>query len=183
MKNANKGLADYSVPLTMKLKVKYSLLEIPINLEGMYYFKEPDKHKLKVNKAPSYLSKYPQIFGWSLPDPGDFTSKVRECPDGNKECMLVKLVPIMGKGDLLKVEMWVNKTTFLSPRQVYYYRDGGKITLELTYRAVSSFHLFDQVQSSLEFPRMSLNAHADALYGDYSINKGLDDSIFAEEKK
>jgi len=181
MKNANKGLADYSVPLTMKVKVKYSLLEIPINLEGMYYYKEPDKHKLKVNKAPSYLSKYPQIFGWSLPDPRDFTSVIKECPDGNRECMLVKLIPIMGKGDLLKVEMWVNRTSFLSPRQVYYYRDGGKITLELTYRTIDSFHLFDQVQSSLEFPKMSLNARADALYGDYSINKGLDDSIFTEK--
>lgn len=180
MKQVNKGLTDYSADLTMQMKAKYSVLEIPLNLTGSYFYKEPGKHRIKVNNAPNFLAQYPQVFGWSLPDTSEFTGKVRG-EDGN--CRVLKLIPVMGMGDLLKIEIWVDKSTYLYSKQIYYYRDGGKIAVDITYRQVGDYHLFDKVKGSFEFPKNNITASGEAQYQNYSVNKGIPDSVFEEDKK
>jgi outer membrane lipoprotein-sorting protein len=180
MRMVNEGLQDYSAALTLKMKAKYSVLELPLNLDGDYYFKQPDKHKIKVNRAPNFLAQYPQVFGWSLPDPAEYTSKVKGRENG---CVILRLVPRMGMGDLLKIEIWVDETTYRYPKQIYYYRDAGRITLEITYRQVEGFYLFDRLQGTFEFPKNRLTASGQATYRDYRINKGIPDSLFEEDKK
>lgn len=178
MKAVNEELKDYSASFNMKMKVKYSFLELPINLEGNYYFKSPDKHKIKVNRAPNFLAQYPQVFGWSLPHPKDFTGKVKGEENG---CKILKLVPIMGMGDLLKIEIWVDKNTYRYPRQVYYYRDGGKIAIDISYKNVGGYYLFDRLNGTFEFPKNNIKASGEAIYKSYKINQGIPDSFF--EKK
>jgi outer membrane lipoprotein-sorting protein len=180
MKMVNEGLKDYSAVVKMNMKAKYSVLEIPLNLDGNYYFKAPDRHRIKVNKAPNFLAQYPQVFGWSLPDTKDFTGKVKGEENG---CKILRLVPIMGMGDLLKIEIWVDKETWRYPRQVYYYRSGGKIELNVTYKQVEGYYLFDRCNGTFDFPKNRLKASGDATYEQYEINKGIPDSFFEEETK
>lgn len=182
MRMVNNGLNDYSSNLTVNARVKYSLFNLPVNLDGTYYFKSPDKYKLKINKAPGFLSKYPQVFGWNLPDTKEYTASLTEENDMSNDCYLLKFVPVKKMGDLEKIEMWVNKNSYLFPKQVYYYRNEGRITLDVSYRKTGSFMLFDKVNAQFEFPGMNLSANAEAFYGEYKINEGIPDSIFDEKK-
>ncbi len=182
MRDANSGLNDYVCPLTVAAKAKYSFLEVPFNLEGHYYFKSPDKYRVKFEKAPEFLSKYPQIFGWSLPEPSEYTIKIFEGTDEYSRCFMLRLIPVIGRGDLQKIEMWINKDNWLFPRQLYSYRDGGFIDVKCTYRKTNDFNLFDTMHMELNFPKSNIKASADALYGEYIINQGVSDQIFEQGK-
>lgn len=181
MHATNQGLEDYVGELTVNTKIKYSFLEMPVNLTGTYYYKAPDKHKVEINKAPQFLSKYPQIFGWSLPNPDEFTVKVFDSYGSDGNSYLLRMVPKRGRGDLLKVEIVVDKSTYLFSRQIYYYRDEGEINIANTYKTVEGFNLFDTVNGVIKFPKVNVNATLDAVYNSYKINQGLSDDIF--EKK
>jgi len=183
MKMVNKGLRDYSSEVKVTGMGRYSILDIPLYVEGVYYYKEPDKHRLKVNRGPHYLSQYPQAFGWSLPNPRDWTCKVREMSENGRTFIVLKLVPVMGMGDLQKVEMWVDKGSYLFGRQIYFYRDGGKMTLDSSYRNVNGYSLFNKLSGHFEFPKKHIKADAEVEYGDYTINQGLDDSLFQDTGK
>jgi|GEM_PF-1471683 len=183
MKMVNNGLKDYSSDVKVTGMGRYSILDIPLYIEGIYYYKEPDKHKLKVNKGPHYLSQYPQAFGWSLPDPDEWTCKVKEISENGTTYIILKLVPIMGMGDLQKVEMWVDKSSYLFGKQIYFYRDGGKMTLDSSYRTVNGYSLFNKLVGHFEFPKKHIKADAEVEYGEYRINQGIDDSIFQDAKK
>ncbi|MDQ7822212.1 MAG: hypothetical protein RDV48_05395 [Candidatus Eremiobacteraeota bacterium] len=183
MKEANAGLKDYSSPIRITGLASYSIIDTALYIEGTYYFKTPDKHRLKISKGPHYLAQYPQAFGWSLPDPREWTGKVKEVNENGKDYFLVKLIPVMGQGDLLKNELWVDKKSYLFSRQVSYYRDKGMMTIESSYRVVEGFHVFDKLIGHFEFPKKHLKGKAQAEYGEYRINGGIDDAVFQDEKK
>jgi len=183
MKMVNKGLKDYSSDVKVTGMGRYSILDIPLYVEGVYYYKEPDKHRLKVNRGPHYLSQYPQAFGWSLPDPDDWTCKVKEISENGTTYIILKLIPIMGMGDLQKVEMWIDKSSYLFGKQIYFYRDGGKMTLDTSYRTVNGYSLFNKLVGHFEFPKKHIKADAEVEYGEYRINQGIDDSVFQDTKK
>jgi hypothetical protein len=183
MKMVNRGLKDYSSTVKITGMARYSLLDIPIFAEGVYYFKEPDKNRLKLSRGPHYLAQYPQALGWNLPSPDEWTCKIRDAQENGKELIILKLIPIQGMGDLLKIEMWVDKSSYLFSRQIYFYRDNGKLTLDSSYRVVDGFYLFNKLAGHIEFPKKNIKGDAEAEYGDYRINQGIDDSLFQEDKQ
>jgi hypothetical protein len=183
MKMVNRGLRDYSSTVRITGMARYSLLDIPLFAEGIYYFKEPDKNKLKLSRGPHYLAQYPQALGWNLPSPDEWTGKVRESQENGKDYIILKLIPINGIGDLLKIEMWVDRSTYLFSKQIYYYRNNGKLILDSSYRVVDGFSLFNKLTGHIEFPGKNIKGDAEAEYGDYRINQGIDDSLFQEDKK
>ncbi len=178
MKNVNSGLNDYSCPVSVKTKAKYAFLEVPFDLSGIYYYKYPDKYKVKFEKAPQFLSKYPQVFGWSLPDPTKYSGKIFDGSGEYANCFILRLVPIQGRGDMQKIELWVDRATWLFPRQRYAYKDGGFVDVFCKYRTVGGFSLFDSMNMDVGFPKSGIKATSQAIYGDYTINTGLDDSVF-----
>ena len=183
MKAVNKGLRDYSSSIRVTGMATYSIIDMSIYAEGIYYFKEPDKHRMKVIRGPHYLAQYPQVLGWNLPRPEEWTCKIKESRENGKDYIILKMIPVMGMGDLLKTEMWVDKSSYLFERQIYYYRDNGKMTLDSSYRQVEGFYLFNKLAGRFEFPKKRIKAHAEAEYLEYTINKGIDDSVFQDDKK
>ncbi len=183
MKNVNKGLKDYTCPINATVKTKYSFLAIPFNLEGDYYFKEPDHYKVEFKKAPDFLSKYPSAFGWSLPDPNKYTMKIFDGDGDFTDCFILRMIPIEGRGDLQKIDMYINKTTWLFPRQIYTYQNGGEVDIRCSYRDVKGFKLFGSMEVEANFPKMGIKATGNASYGYYKINTDLPDEIFIDKKK
>ncbi len=178
MRIVNLGLKDYVSPFDISVKAKYTFLEIPFNIEGNYYFKEPDLHKVTFVKAPDFLGRYPQAFGWSLPDPSKYTVKIFEGGEGFTDCFMLRMVPIEGRGDLEKIDLWVDKNTWLFPRQIYSYRNGGEVDLLCHYRSIEGFKLFDKIDFKILFPFIGIQATGEVVYGDYYINKGIAEEMF-----
>ena len=183
MQNVNKGLKDYTCPITAVVKTKYSFLAVPFNLEGTYYFKEPDHYKVEFKKAPDFLSKYPSAFGWSLPDPTKYTMKIFDGEGEFSDCFILRMIPVEGRGDLQKIDMYINRTTWLFPRQIYSYQNGGEVDIRCSYRDVKGFKLFGSMEVEANFPKMGIKATGNASYGYYKINSDLPDEIFIDTKK
>jgi outer membrane lipoprotein-sorting protein len=174
----NPGLNDYSVDLKIKVAAKYQFLNPRLDLEGTYYFKKPDRHKLKLKKASYFLNKYPNIFGWSLPPLKEFNTGVKTGNLGGRDYYVVTLTPKTIAGDIQSEEIWVDQKDYTFPRHIYRYKSGGVITLNITYRRESRFQVFDRMNASFAFPSENLNATADAAYGQYRLNQGIPDSFF-----
>jgi outer membrane lipoprotein-sorting protein len=177
----NPGLNDYSVGVNIDANVRFLLLNPDLNLEGTYYFKKPDKHKLQLKRSYNFLEKYPNIFGWELPELSDHNSSVKETTQGNRKFYVVTLTPKVRRSDLLRQEFWIDSSNYTVPRQVYAYDNNGRITVDVSYRNESGYWLYDRMTANFSFPGMKLQAKALANYGRYQTNMGLNDEFFASK--
>lgn len=183
MKNVNPSLNDYEVDIKVKVKGKYLFLNPNLNLEGKYYYKKPDKHKLHLTRGSQFLNKYPNIFGWSLPELKYFNSTVRRVKHSDREYYVVQLKKKIVNSDLLAEEIWVNSKNYTFPLHIYKYKNNGFIKLKINYRKEQGYMLFNRMFANFSMPKIGLTAEADASYGKYNINIGLSDDFFEDDKK
>lgn len=117
--NINPTLKDYTAKLKIRVSVKLGI-SIPMRMRADYYYKAPDKVKIKIKQAPSFLNKYPQVFSSNLPDLKDFNCSLDNSQQvNNEDCYLLVLVPKQPMGDLLRHELFVNKKNFTIPKQKF----------------------------------------------------------------
>lgn len=179
----NKGMKDYQANIDIQLHAKLALIPYNPKMSGKYYHKAPDKHKLVLEKAPSYLKKYPNIFGWNLPKLEKFNSRVTNTVTLNgQKVWHILLTPKQGMGDIINVEMWVNTENYEVPRQVTNYKNNGKLSVDVNYTTIDGYHVFDSMNAEFSFPKVSVNAKANANYTNYKFNQNLSDAFFADKK-
>ncbi len=178
IKQVNPTLKDYSVPIKIKAQVKYHFLKPRLNLEGVYYFKKPDKYKLELKRGSHFLNKYPKIFGWSLPKLSKFNANVKATKVNGQDFYVITLKKKVIDSDLLEEKIWVNAKDYTFPIHEYYYKNNGKIIVNIKYRKEGKYTLFDSVHEVFDLPSLSLSAVANAFYGKYKVNQGLSDEIF-----
>ncbi len=184
VKAINHGLKDYQANIDISLRAKVAFIPYNPSMSGKYYYKAPDKHKLVLEKAPSYVKKYPNIFGWNLPKLEKFNSRVKETTTlNNQKVWHLLLLPKQGMGDIISVEMWVNCEDYTVPRQVTNYKNDGKLSVDVNYVTKDNYKVFDSMNAQFSFPKVSVNAHATAKYSNYVFNKNLPDSFFKKEDK
>lgn len=177
MKGINPGLNDYHAKLDITMKINL-MMGVPVNTTGDYYYKKPDKNKLVLHKLPNVLKKYKQVFGWNLPQTSLYKTKVTSENYKGMPCYVITMIPKQGMGDLIKQQIWVDKSNYSMPKQVYYYDKNGKIEILINYRTEKGFLFFDKMSATMTFPKMKLNATVVSKYHSYEINTNLPDSIF-----
>lgn len=201
----NPGLKDFVSNLGIVTVINAGIIPLTLNMEGQYFFKSPDKHKLKLEKAPKLVEKYPQIFGWSLPKFEKYHWKIlgkdtlyfSQKPNGKKKydaitsdqsdggwnavCYALEVVPREPEGNLVRYILYVDEKDWSIPRQRYEYEKNASIELNVKFRTLESFKLFDRMSANFSFPDIGLTASAHASYRDYRLNQNLPDSIFQEE--
>jgi len=185
MKAVNPTLKDFSAEITVELKGTALILPIHLDLAGKYYYKKPDKHKLELKRCPRFLSKYPQIFGWHLPDLEKHKALVKDVILNDTPCWKITLLPIEGRGDIIMEEIWVNKSNYTFPRNLTTYKRDAFLDVNVKYRKEEENFLFDEMKAQFHFPVVKVNATATADYKNYKINIGLSDEFFLtpEEKR
>lgn len=148
-------------------------------MSGTYHHKRPDKHKLVLEKAPSYIRRYPNIFGWNLPDLSRFhVTSLEETQLEGAPATRMTLTPKQGMGDILQVEVWVDPREATIPRQVTRYKGEGLLQVDVRYREDQGYKVFETMNARFEFPKVAVTATATATYRDYRFNQGLDDRFF-----
>lgn len=179
----NPGLKDYSAAIKMEVDAKVSFIPYRPTLEGRYYHKRPDLHKLEVTKAPSYLKKYPNIFGFSLPSLKKYRPGVvkEERVDG-KILYRIPLLPVRANSSVSSIDLFIEPSTNLVKKQFTYYKNGNSIKVWVNYAKVGQFQVFDSMRAEFEFPTASGHAKANARYSDYRFNQGLSDSFFEKKR-
>lgn len=183
IKAINPGMQDYQADIDIQLNAKVSFLPYNPKMSGHYYHKRPDKHKLVLEKAPSYVKKYPNIFGWNLPKLEKFNSRVVAETDLNGQPVWrIELLPKQGMGDIQKVELFVNRNNYTVPRQVTYYANNGELAVDVEYKTEGGYQVFNKMVASFNFPKVSVQAKATATYANYKFNQNVPDSFFTAKK-
>jgi outer membrane lipoprotein-sorting protein len=207
MSQVNPGLKDYVADIGIVSIINTGILPLTLNMEGQYLYKSPDKHKLKLKRAPQLVQKYPQIFGWNLPKFEKYHWKILDKetlyfsikPNAKKKydyvspekadygwsaaCYALEVVPREPEGDLHRYILWVDEKDYTIPRQRYEYFTRATVDLNVKFRTIDRFKLFDKMSAAFNFPEIRLSASAHAVYREYKLNQNLPDSVFTEEEE
>lgn len=173
----NPGLADYSADVQLPLRATLGFIPYNKNLNGRYYHKRPDKHKLDLNNAPSMLKKYPNVFGFNLPDMARYrVIKVSEINlRGKLPVYKIILVPKKQTSDITGIDIYVNRKDYTIPRYDTFYTK-GHLYVNIDFRKEGKWLVFDRVNADFEFPNVI--ATATASYSNYKFNQNPADSFF-----
>lgn len=181
MGSINPGLVDYSVDVTIKTSGSAMFIPANFNLEGTYYYKKPDKHKLKLKKSLKVLEKYPNVFGYHLPSLKEYSASVKRVTSGGRTYYLVILTPYVKVSDVIRQEFWIDADTYTFFRHITDYENGGNITVNISCRKQDGYYLYDKLNAYFTFPKINTKVNAFATYGDYKINIGLTDDFFNQK--
>jgi outer membrane lipoprotein-sorting protein len=184
------------------LKTDVTFIKAPAG-KVKVYFKKPDKFKLKKDGGISILPK-----GGVSVNTGNIImidsfvalAAGEIVVDGFKT-KIVKLLPTSENSEIVLSTLYIDETNLLVRKAVTTTKENGTYEIALTYGKYSNYGLPDKIVFSfntkdyklpkgvtLEFDEEDKNTNADKLknkkgkveiiYSAYTINKGVDDSVF-----
>ena len=184
------------------LKTDVTFIKAPAG-KVKVYFKKPDKFKLKKDGCISILPK-----GGVSVNTGNIImidsfvalAAGEIVVDGFKT-KIVKLLPTSENSEIVLSTLYIDETNLLVRKAVTTTKENGTYEIALTYGKYSNYGLPDKIVFSfntkdyklpkgvtLEFDEEDKNTNADKLknkkgkveiiYSAYTINKGVDDSVF-----
>ncbi len=176
-RKVNSGLSDYSADMTLKLNANLGIITYHPEMKGKYLYKKPNKHKLDIQKAPNYLKKYPNVFGFNLPQLKNFDSKVvDEVLVADSPCYHIYLKNnVTANNDIEHLEIYIDKANHTVPRYDTYYHN-GHLFVTSKYRQLESFWVFERMTADYTSSSVTVTASAD--YDNYKFNQKLSDSLF-----
>lgn len=202
IRNNLSAVKDFQVDLSIKIDLEY--LNIP-DAKAKYYFKSPDKSKL-VSDGFGLLPKQ----GIGLPTnqllntPHTSVITGKETFNG-KSLTKIKVIPLDESSEIILSTLWVEEKTSLIYKVSSSTRR-GTLDMIFTYNgSEQKYGLPKTVSVQFVLPQFSLpksltgdlqknnraqknakkevKGNATVIYSNYVINKGINDSVFKEEKE
>lgn len=178
----NPGLVDYQAALNLDVHAKWAFIPYNPKLAGHYYYKQPDKHKLVLEEAPSFIKDQPSAFGFHLPSLQKYNATVTGTSKLNgREVYEITLLPKQ-QNSITSMQLWVDCENYTVPRQITNYKDNGKLTVNATYTTIEDYWVFERMYCEFSFPKVKVQATATATYSNYKFNQGIPDSFFEKKK-
>ncbi|MBN9414264.1 MAG: hypothetical protein J0I12_02440 [Candidatus Eremiobacteraeota bacterium] len=180
----NPGLQDFSAELDIQMQADMGPIHYKPKLQGKYYFKQADKHKIELNGGPKEIRKYPAIFGFQFPQMERFDSTmVEESVYKGRPVFHCRLVPKWTGDNIKQVDYLIDKERYTVAQASTGYRNEGNLTLDFEYTKVGNFTVFESLKANADFPSMSASANGEAKYSHYSFNQNLPNSLFNKDKR
>jgi outer membrane lipoprotein-sorting protein len=173
----NPGLQDSTAEMSVQINAVLGFIPYKTSATGKYYHKQPDKNKLDLEKAPSWLKKYPQVFGYKLPDLTRYNVlKIQESELRGNPVYRIQLVPKQRTNDITNIDIYFNREDYSVPKFDTFYTK-GHLYVDMDYTKSGKFVVCDKLSADFEFP--NITATASANYSNYVFNQNLPDSMFA----
>lgn len=197
------NVKDYTADVRVNIDV--SFMRVP-PLNGMLYFKAPDKMKLERNGGISILPKkdISLTLNTMLPE-GNVTVIDAGTENINgTPTQVIKVIPNMDNTDIILAKIWVDKERMLAMRTETTTRDNGTIKMDLQYGKYLQYSLPDKVTVFVDVQEYKLPKGVTMDYDtgqpakqkdtkpkkgkivinylSYDVNTGLSDSIFTEKE-
>jgi hypothetical protein len=188
---------------TGKLKTDVAFLKIPVSNVQVYY-KKPNRFKVKKDGGISLLPKNGVSVNLnSLLMADDYTAvPAGEAVLNGVTVKIIKLLPLDDNGDVVLTTMYIDEKKLLIQKAVTTTRDNGTYDMQMSYGRFEKYGLPDKVIFSFNTKDYKLpkgvtfeydagetvktqedklknkKGKVEILYENYSINKGIDDSVF-----
>ncbi len=201
------AIKDYEANVKMKIDIAY--MRVP-PLNGKLYFKAPDKMKLERNGGISILPKRStnMALGNLMPNQSATVIDAGTETINGKQLRVIKVVPNTEQGDIVLTKIWIDEQRVLAMRTETTTRENGTIKMDLEFGKYEKQGLPDKVIFYIDTKEFKIpkgvtmdydgatkadvekaaskkpkKGRIQIEYMDYTINKGLPDAIFAENKK
>ena len=153
-------------------------------MEGITYFKRPDRYEVVFTKAPSYAKPFETLYS-DIGDPAVWYQKyafalVEPKMYKGHEDIVLRLTERV-RGNIDHEDVLVDPRRWVIDEMDYTYYSGGHITVQQTYQAQGGFAVLETQHAVIAMPPFP-RARADATYSDYQINVAIDDSVFTEDQ-
>jgi hypothetical protein len=166
----NAALTSYEVPVHFDVDL-HSFLEMHTALDGTAYFRQPDKSAVDFNTVPLVADAFKHLAG-TLGTPATWDQTYDVTLVSPNELQLVPKV----SGNVAKVVVDVDPTTFGITRERFNYKNGGSIDIHQSNAQVGGFLLARTQTADFDLP--NYKAHVVSTYGAYKLNVAIPDSVF-----
>ncbi len=172
------GLKGYTAKVRITATI-HSLGGISLSVNGQLYVRNPDLVSLKLTDVPEEVAKKYQTSFSKTIVPGIASQAYKEKYHikfigvrnyKGFQCFLLYLKP-KKEGNVTRVLMWVDTKSYIIPKVIIYYRDGGRIVILQDYVELKgknkSYKLIKSQVAEMFFPkvRATLESH----FYDYHI--------------
>ena len=176
------AVKSYQVPVTIRGNVKVSFLSVPVGMDGSEYFRAPDQSAMHINNAPSVARGFENTMN-SMGTPQTWEATYDIVLKGTAQHGRHQMYVLVGTpkhpANVKSVTMWVSEKTFSVDSVAFSYNNGATLTLVLSHRNHSPYHLPTSIAVDAEFPQY--RGQATIQYGTYQINVPIADSVFEKQ--
>ena len=182
-RKAKEKLEDLQAKVALQLDLVLGILPYTEKLTGQYYYKHPNKHKVKLNDPPAYLDDAPSLFDWKLPNLEKYS--VKKGPTltrGTATHHALLYTPKNPGSNTRTIKCTFEEGNWRLIAQDTSYQDGGAVNLRFFYLDDSELPVLDKVKASVSIPSYKLTGEAKIDFSSQQTNQGLEDSLFAKSK-
>jgi hypothetical protein len=165
---------SYAVPIHMDVRIR-KLITFHVGLNGMQYFKRPDKIALDMRSVPAQYRKLFADLGSPLTWPAQYDLHVVTCAAERTGCRL-EGVP-KHPGDVARMIVDVDADPGMPLHAAWTTRDGGTIDMLITEESSGGYKLPKHAEAEMAFGGYKIHASID--YGAYAVNEAIADALFS----
>ncbi|MBK7104565.1 MAG: hypothetical protein IPH62_04715 [Ignavibacteriae bacterium] len=179
----------------VEISVKFDFLKMPKS-KAEIFFKKPDKFKLKSEKL-AILPKGVIDFNPQKIIDKNFTSEIiGDTLIDNKKLSVIKIIPNADSIKFNAAKLLVDKNEFLIKQIILSLDGNAKIITYFNYNDQKEFALPSQIKINLDFSQVkesenkrrrnipeNFKGDITINYNNYKVNKGIEDSVFVDEKE
>jgi len=181
MLSANPTLSSFKA----RVHVHTHMLSFPWlspDLDGTSYFKRPRNYEVVFDRVPGYAKGFEKLFN-DVGDPGSWQGDSYIALDGTRELggkpmLVVKMTKKIYSTTIDYTLAYVDPSDYTLARMEFYYRNGGKISMDQKFRSESGYKLIDSQHAEIDIPRV--RAVADSTYAAYQTNVPVDPKVFTK---
>ena len=176
MVRINQGLRSAKADVHVNVAFK-TFPYIKHQLDGAYYYKQPDKQAAVFDTVPALASQFKKVFPYVEPPaawPRSYTYGVASEDNGTT---VFRLVPIKNSR-IEHLDVRVDDATATIQGYVWQYKDGGSISIDQRLSLTGGNYLMIEEIGHIDLP--AYKAETTAEFSNYKVNVSVDDNVFAQ---
>ena len=177
MQRVNAGLKSFQADFHVDVKVR-SFLPLNPSLDGVAYFKQPDKSAVIFNTVPILAQQFKKIYP-QLEPPAEWPKIYDVTPVADDGTMAQFRLVRKKNGRIDHVDVTADDKTATVTSMTYVYKDGGSISFQQTYQSIEGNYVIRSQTGKVELPQYK--ADVASTFSNYHLNVPVDDQVFAPE--
>jgi hypothetical protein len=165
---------SYAVPVHIAVRL-HKLITFHFGLNGMQYFKRPDRLALDMHSVPAQYRTLFAELGSPLTWPALYDLRMTGC-DGERGPYHLEGVP-KHPSEVARLAVDVDGDPGAPLHAVWTTRDGGTIDMRITEAITAGYQLPTHADADMAFGGYKIHASID--YGPYAVNEAVANSVFA----
>lgn len=177
MQHLNAGLRSYRADFHVDVKM-HSFLPINPSLDGVAYYKQPDKNAIVFNTVPILAQQFKKIYP-QLEPPSVWPQLYDVTPVSDDGTTAQFRLVRKKNGRIDHVDVTVDDRTATVTAMAYFYKDGGSVSFQQSYRSIDGNYLIDSQTGKVDLP--AYKADVASTFSNYKLNVAIDDKVFEQE--